>query len=125
MLRFPQILNRDITTKRPVMEQLRKTGEDIIRSREPGPERDVLKCKLADVENRYAAVNEKCADRKEQLDKIAPLVEQYADALHAFLPFLDASEEKLQLLKEVPFDEENASWQKPLIKVRQTFYLNT
>ena len=102
--------------KEPVIEQLSKTGADLMKAAEPGPEKDILKMKLAHVETRYADVKGKCTDRKNQLDKLAPLVEQYSEALQALLLFLDASEEKLQILKEISIDEENATWQKPLIK---------
>lgn len=73
-----------------------------------GPDRDVLKYKVADIDRRFTAVSEKSTQRKQTLDSIQPLVEQYHDVMNAFLLYLDGAEDKLESLKRVPRDEESA-----------------
>ena len=66
---------------------------------------------------RVGAVTDKSTERKDTLDSIQPLAEQYHDSLHAFLPYLDGAEEQLEALKRVPRDEESAAQHKAATQV--------
>lgn len=83
-----------------------------------GPERDILKYKLANMSRRYANVKDKANERKDLLDQLAPLVQRYHSAMEGFADFLDDSEEKLDALKKAPVNEESAAKFKSEVKVR-------
>lgn len=91
-----------------MIQQVESNANQVLESMPYGPERDILKCKLVDISRRVLAVNEKSTERKQTLDSVQPLVEQYRDALSAFLPYLDGAEDKLESLKKVSCDEESA-----------------
>lgn len=95
-----------------MIQQVESSANKMLESMPYGPDRDILKFKLADIMRRVGAVNEKSTERKDTLDLIQPLAEQYHDSLHAFLPYLDGAEEKLEALKRVPRDEERAAQHK-------------
>ena len=92
-----------------MIQQVESNVNKMLESMPYGPERDILKFKLADINRRVAAVTEKSTERKDTLDSIQPLADQYHDALHAFLPYLDGAEDKMESLKKVPHDEESAA----------------
>ena len=95
-----------------MIQQVESEGHKMLESMPYGPDRDVLKFKLADIIRRVSTVTEKSTERKDTLDSIQPLAEQYHDALHAFLPYLDGAEEKMESLKKVPRDEQSAAQHK-------------
>ena len=88
-----------------------------------GPDRDVLKYKLADIDRRFTAVSDKSTERKHTLDSIQPLAEQYHDVMNAFLVYLDGAEDKLESLKKVPRDEESAARHKADAQVTHVCFL--
>ena len=102
-----------------MVEHVEKTGDEMLQTMNPGPERDILKYKLADMSRRFSSVKDKTADRKEMLDQIAPLTERYQNALQGIVTFLDDSEDKLDSLKSVPQDEEAATKRKAQLKVNR------
>ena len=92
-----------------MIQQVESNATKAIMSMPYGPDRDVLKYKLADVDRRFTAVSEKSTQRKQTLDSIQPLTVQYHDVMNAFLIYLDGAEDKLESLKKVPCDEESAA----------------
>ena len=92
-----------------MIQQVESNATNVMMSMPCGPDRDVLKYKLADIGRRFTAVSEKSTQRKQTLDSIQPLTEQYHDVMNAFLIYLDSAEDKLELLKRVPRDEEDAA----------------
>ena len=112
-----QTLLQEIVHQQPVIEQVQRTGHKILEKMQPGPERDVLKFKLADMSKRFPVVANKATDRKEQLDKISPLVDQYQDAMQVFEPFLDSAEEKLEKLSSMPQEGESAADRRAAVQV--------
>ena len=107
MLLLLQLLCKSIASELPVIQQVESNANQVLESMPYGPERDILKCKLVDISRRVSAVNEKSTERKQALDSVQPLIEQYRDALNAFLPYLDGAEDKLESLKKVSCDEES------------------
>ena len=112
-----QDLHQEICTYEETVEHVEKTGDALLNTMNLGPERDILKYKVADMSRRYANVKDKATERKDTLDQLAPLVERYPNAVEGFSEFLDDSEEKLDSLKVVPTDEEAATKLKAEIKV--------
>lgn len=100
---------KEIASQQPVIQQVESNANKMLESMPYGPDRDVLRAKLADITRRVAAVTEKSTERKDTLDSLQPLTEQYHDALHAFLPYLDGAEDKVETLKRVPRDEDSAA----------------
>lgn len=96
---------------------MEKVGDDLLQTMNLGPERDILKYKLADMSRRYSNVKDKSTERKELLDQLAPLVQRYQNAVEGFSGFLDDSEEKLDALKTAPVNDETAAKYKSEIKV--------
>lgn len=91
-----------------MIQQVDSTANNVMMAMPYGPDRDVLKYKLVDIDRRFTAVSEKSTQRKQTLDSIQPLAEQYHDVMNAFLLYLDGAEDKLESLKRVPRDEESA-----------------
>jgi len=104
-------------SQQPAIQQVESNATNAIMSMPYGPDRDVLKYKLADIERRFTAVSEKSSQRKQTLDSIQPLTEQYHDVMNAFFIYLDGAEDKLESLKKVPCDEEGAARHKADAKV--------
>lgn len=92
-----------------MIQQVESNATNVMMSMPYGPDRDVLKYKLADIDRRFTAVSEKSTQRKQTLDSIQPLTEQYHDVMNAFLIYLDSAEDKLESLKRVPRDEEGTA----------------
>ena len=92
-----------------MIQQVESNAANAMASMPYGPDRDVLKYKLADIDRRFTAVSEKSTQRKQTLDSIQPLTEQYHEVVNAFLIYLDSAEDKLESLKKVPRDEEGAA----------------
>lgn len=103
-----QVLCKEIASEQPVIQQVDSNASQSMASMPNGPERDVLKYKLADIDRRFAAVTEKSTQRKQTLDSLQPLAEQYNEVLQAFTLYLEGAEEKVESLKKVPRDEESA-----------------
>lgn len=99
------------------MEQVQRTGQKVLEKLTPGPERDVLKFRLADMSKRFPVIAGKATSRKEQLDRISPLLDQYQDAMQVLEPFLDSAEEKLEKLSGLPEDGESAAERKAAVQV--------
>lgn len=100
-----------------MVDHVEKTGDTMLQTLNPGPERDILKFKLADMSRRFNNAKDKSTDRKEMLDQLAPLMERYQNASQPFNTFLEDSEEKIGGLKAIPQDEETAAKQRSDIKV--------
>lgn len=98
---------------------MEKAGNDLLQTMNLGPERDILKYKLADMSRRIDTVKNKSSERKELLDQLAPLVQRYQTAVEGFSGFLDDSEEKLNALSTTPIDEETVPKLKSEIKVKR------
>lgn len=92
-----------------MIQQVQSNATNAVTSMPYGPDRDVLKYKLADIDRRFSAVSEKSTQRKQTLDSIQPLTEQYREVMNAFLIYLDSAEDKLESLKKAPRDEEGAA----------------
>lgn len=92
-----------------MIQQVESNATNAMMSMRYGPDRDVLKYKLADIDRRFTAVSEKSTQRKQTLDSIQPLTGQYHDVMNAFLIYLDSAEDKLESLKKVPRDEDGAA----------------
>lgn len=95
-----------------MIQQVETNATNMMVSMPYGPDRDVLKYKAADIDRRFTAVTDKSTQRKQALDSIQPLAEQYHDVMHAFVLYLDGAEDKLESLKRVPRDEETAARRK-------------
>ena len=89
----------------------------------PSPERDVLKFRLVDLNKRYPVIACKANARKEQLDRVSPLLDQYHDAVQAFELFLDSAENKLEKLCDMPDESENAVDRKDALQVNVLAFL--
>ena len=100
-----------------MIQQVENNATNAMMSMPHGPDRDVLKYKLADIDRRFTAVSEKSTQRKQTLDSIQPLTEQYHEVMNAFLIYLDSAEDKLESLKKVPCDEEGAARHKADVQV--------
>ena len=92
-----------------MIQQVENNATSAMMSMPHGPDRDVLKYKLTDIDRRFTAVSEKTTQRKQTLDSVQPLTEQYHAVMNAFLIYLDSAEDKLESLKKVPLDEEGAA----------------
>ena len=92
-----------------MIQQVESNATNAMMSLPYGPDRDILKYKIADIDRRFTTVSEKSTQRKQTLDSIQPLTEQYHDVMNAFLIYLDSAEDKLESLKKVPRDEEGAA----------------
>ena len=107
-----------------MIQQVESHANKVLESMPLGPDRDILKFKLADVSRRMAAVTEKSTERKETLNSIQPLAEKYHDSLHAFLPYLEGAEDKMESLKTVPHDKESTARHKTDSQVMNGCYVS-
>jgi len=119
-----QTLYQEISNYEDTVEQVEKVGDDLLQTMNLGPERDILKYKLANMTRRYANVKDKATERKDVLDQLAPLVQRYHSTMQDFADFLDDSEEKLDALKQTPVNEETAAKFRSEVKVN-SFYVKT
>lgn len=104
-----------------MIQQVDSNASNAMVSMPYGPERDILKYKLSDINRRFAAVTDKSTQRKQALDSIQPLAEQYHEVLQAFRLYLDGAEDKVESLKKIPRDEESAARHKADGQVMQVW----
>lgn len=103
------MLCKEIASEQPVIQQVDSNANHAMASMPNGPERDIFKYKLADIDRRFAAVTEKSTQRKQTLDSLQPLAEQYSEVFQALTLYLEGAEEKVESLKKVPRDDESAA----------------
>ena len=120
---FFQTLLQEILHQQPIVEQVQRTGQKVLENMAPSPERDVLKFRLVDLNKRYPVIACKATARKEQLDRVSPLLDQYHDAVQAFELFLDSAENKLEKLCDMPDESENAVDRKDALQVNVLAFL--
>merc|ERR1719264_1594624 len=96
--KFVQKLLND---RRGAVESLIKTGQEIAASADPS-ERRRIEGEVSGLRDRYANLNDKCAERMELLENAMTMAKEYADKLGP----LEKAEKKVKEMEVVPTDED-------------------
>lgn len=96
----------------PVFGQLMRTGNNLLESTEPGPDKDELQSKVEDMKQRWDDIKEQVANHKAKVDAVLPEAAKYSEAAEALEPWLTDAEQKLASLDPISAD-------KKVIKDRQ------
>ena len=97
----------DVKQLEPVFGRVSSCGQDVLESLEPGEEKDKLKDKLAEIEERWNDVKEKVESRKANLVDITPDSKRYHDNRQSLLPCLEDAESYLAAEEPIPCEEKS------------------
>merc|ERR1719225_1882171 len=100
--KFVQKLLND---RRGAVESLIKTGQEIAAAADPS-ERRRIEGEVSGLRDRYANLNDKCAERMELLENAMAMAKEYADKLGPLEKWLDKAEKKGKEMEVVPTDED-------------------
>ena len=100
--KFVQKLLND---RRGAVESLIKTGQEIAAAADPS-ERRRIEGEVSGLRDRYANLNDKCAERMELLENAMTMAKEYADKLGPLEKWLDKAEKKVKEMEVVPTDED-------------------
>ena len=81
-------------------------GEDLLKSAEPGAERDNLEEKLSNIKQRWGDLKESCDSRGNLLEDVVQLSEKYEDAKSKLLPWIDNAEKTAEAFEVISVEPE-------------------
>lgn len=84
-----------------------KSGNNLLESAEPGPERDEIQAKLADAEKRWQDIKQNAAKHLDRVNAAFPEAEKYNEFSSNLEPWLSKTEENLQALGPVVANEDS------------------
>ena len=94
-----------LNDRNKAIESLIKTGKEIAASADPA-ERRKIESDINNLENRYADLNKKCADRMNLLEEAMQMAKEYQDKLGPLEKWLDKTEKKVKEMEVVPTEED-------------------
>lgn len=84
-----------------------KSGNNLLESAEPGPERDEIQSKLADAEKRWQDIKQNAAKHLDRVNAAFPEAEKYNEFSSNLEPWLSKTEENLQALGPIVANEDS------------------
>ena len=100
--KFVQKLLND---RKSAVASLIKTGQEIAAAADPSEKRRI-EGEVNALQDRYANLNQKCADRMELLEDAMKMAKEYADKLGPLEKWLDKTEKKIKEMETVPTEED-------------------
>merc|ERR1719188_370871 len=94
-----------LNDRNKAIESLIKTGREIAASADPS-ERRKIESDISNLENRYADLNKKCADRMNLLEEAMQMAKEYQDKLGPLEKWLDKTEKRVKEMEVVPTEED-------------------
>ena len=95
-------------------------GEKLLETRAPGKEKKVLRRRLDDLNTRWHDMKEKCTTRKDQIEKVLGLVDNYNNISAVFVSWLNETEKRLESGLEHVDDEDIIEKHQDLLEVRKS-----
>lgn len=84
-----------------------KSGNNLLESAEPGPEKDEIQAKLTDVEKRWQDIKQNAAKHLDRVNAAFPEAEKYNECSSNLGPWLSETEESLQALAPIVANEDS------------------
>lgn len=106
----------DVKQLEPVYSKLSSCGYDVLESLEPGEEKELLKDKLNEIDQRWNNVKEKVDDRKANIDEVTPDAKNYHEHSHSLIPCLEDAESYLTSCGPIPCDEKALAREEKLLQ---------